>query len=109
MFGNNLFLSDKIVESCFCDCEDECLLDRWRYSSITFVLRFEDVAFVFCRDPSTFFDLERLLSCVKIAFIANGVFSKTCPEEIATVFFWSTLQREKELEQIIARTHLVMH
>ena len=29
--------------------------------------------------------------------------------EIGTVFFWSTLQYEKELEQIIARTHLVMH
>ena len=30
MFGSNLFLSDKIVDSRFCDCEDECLWDRWR-------------------------------------------------------------------------------
>ena len=29
MFGSNLFLSDKIVDSRFCDCEDECLWDRW--------------------------------------------------------------------------------
>ena len=29
--------------------------------------------------------------------------------EIATVFFWSPLQVEKDLEQIIARTHFVMH
>ena len=29
--------------------------------------------------------------------------------EIATVFFWSPLQCEKELEQIIARTPFVMH
>ena len=27
MFGSNLFLSDKIVDSSFCDCEDECLWD----------------------------------------------------------------------------------
>ena len=40
---------------------------------------FEYVAFVFCRDPSTF-GFERLLSCVKIALIANRVFSKTCLE-----------------------------
>ena len=30
VFGSNLFLSDKIVDSRFCDCEDECLRDRWR-------------------------------------------------------------------------------
>ena len=35
--------------------------------------------FVFCRDPSTF-GFKRLLSCVKIALVANGVFSKTCLE-----------------------------
>ena len=39
----------------------------------------EHVAFVFCRDPSTF-GFERLLSCVKIALMANRVFSKTCLE-----------------------------
>ena len=44
-----------------------------------FVLHFEHVAFVFCRDPSTF-GFERLLSCVKIVLIANWVFSKTCLE-----------------------------
>ena len=53
--------------------------DRWRWVSIRFVLHFEHVAFVFCRDPSTF-GFERLLSCVKIALIANRVFSKTCLE-----------------------------
>ena len=74
MFGSNLFSSDKIVDSCFCDCEDECLRDRLR-----FVLHFEHVAFVFYRDPSTFV-FEGLLSCVKIALIANRVFSKTCLE-----------------------------
>ena len=47
--------------------------------SIRFVLHFEHVAFVFCRDPSTFI-FERLLSCVKIALIANRVFSKTSLE-----------------------------
>ena len=40
---------------------------------------FEHIAFVFCRDPSTFI-FERLLSCVKIALIANKVFSKSCLE-----------------------------
>ena len=79
MFGSNLFLSDKIVDSRFCDCEDECLWDRWRQVSIRFVLHFEHVAFVFCRDPSTF-GFERLLSIVKIALIANRVFTKTCIE-----------------------------
>ena len=29
--------------------------------------------------------------------------------EIATVFFWSTIQFKKELGQIIARTFFVMH
>ena len=29
--------------------------------------------------------------------------------EIATVFFWPPFQCEKELEQIIARTHFVVH
>ena len=28
MFGSNLFLSDKIVDSRFCDCENECLRDQ---------------------------------------------------------------------------------
>ena len=41
-----------------------------------FFLHFEHVAFVFCRDPSTFV-FERLLSCVKVALIASRVFSKT--------------------------------
>ena len=44
-----------------------------------FVLHFEHVAFVFCRDPATF-GFERLLFCVNIALIANRVFSKTCLE-----------------------------
>ena len=42
-------------------------------------LRLEHVAFVFCRDPSTFV-FERLLSFVKIALIVIRVFSKTCLE-----------------------------
>ena len=50
-----------------------------RLVSIRFVLHFEHVAFVFCRDHSTFV-FERLLSGVKIALIANRVFSKTCLE-----------------------------
>ena len=79
MFGSNFFLFDKIVDSRFCDCEDECLRDRWRKVSIRFVLRFEHVAFVLCREPSAFV-FERLLSCVKIALVANRVFSKTCLE-----------------------------
>ena len=29
--------------------------------------------------------------------------------DIVTVLFWSALQCEKEVEQIIARTHLVMY
>ena len=41
-------------------------------------LQFENVAFVFCREP-------KLLSCVKIAFMANRVFSKTCPEAFLQV------------------------
>ena len=64
MFGSYLFLSDRIVDSRFCDCEDECLRDRWRKVSIRFVLHFEHVAFVFCRDSSTFV-FERLLSFCK--------------------------------------------
>ena len=36
---------------------------------------FEHVAFVFCRNPSTF-GFERLFSCVKIALIAIGSFLK---------------------------------
>ena len=55
------------------NCEDECLRDRWGYISISFVLRFEHVAIVFCRDPPTFV-LERLLSLVQITLIANRVF-----------------------------------
>ena len=79
IFGSNLYLSDKIVDSHICDCEDECLRDRCRLVSIRFVLHFEHVAFVFCRDPSTFV-FERLLSCVKITLTVNRVFSKTCLE-----------------------------
>ena len=85
MFGNIFFLSDKIVDSRFCDCEDECLRDRWRWVSIRFVLHFEHVAFVFCWDPSTF-GFERLSSCVKIALIANRVFSKNLSRSIYTSF-----------------------
>ena len=83
MFGRNLFLSDKIVEARFCDCEDECLRDRWRLISKRFVLHFEYVAVVFCRPappppPHTHtFVLERLLSCVKTPLIANMVSFKT--------------------------------
>ena len=84
MFGSNLFLSDKIADSRFFDCEDECLRDRWSWVSIRFVLHFEHVAFVFCRDPSTF-RFERLLCCVKIALITNRVFSKTCLEVLIQV------------------------
>ena len=29
MFGSNLFLSDKIVDSRFYDCKDKCFRDRW--------------------------------------------------------------------------------
>ena len=84
MFESNLFLSDKIIDSRFCDCEDECLRDQWSLVSIRFVLHFEHVVFVFCREPSTF-GFERLLSCVKIALIANRVFSKTCLEVFVQV------------------------
>ena len=42
-------------------------------------------AFVLCRDPPTFV-LERLLSLVKIALIANGVFLKTLPRSVKTSF-----------------------
>ena len=42
-------------------------------------------AFVLCRDPPTF-TLERLLSLVKIAFIANRVFFKTLPRSVKTSF-----------------------
>ena len=73
------------MDSRLCDCEDECLRDRWRKVSIRFVLHFEQVAFVFCRDPSTFV-FERLLSCVKIALIANRVFIKTCLEVFIQAF-----------------------
>ena len=51
VFGRNLFLSDRIVESRFCDFEDECLRDRRRYVSIRYVLHSEHVAFVFYTDP----------------------------------------------------------
>ena len=54
------------------------------WSRVRFVLHFEHVAFVFCRDPPTFV-FERLLSCVKIAVIANRVFSKTCLEVLIQV------------------------
>ena len=69
----------------FCDCEDECLWDRWRYVSYRFVLYFEHVAFVFCRDLPSFV-LERLLFLVKIALIANRVFFKTTSRSIYTSF-----------------------
>ena len=49
-----------------------------------FFLHFEHVAFVFCRDPSTFI-FERLLSCVNIALIANRIFSKTCLEVLIQI------------------------
>ena len=42
-------------------------------------------AFVLCRDPPTFV-LERLLSLVKIALIANRVFFKTSPRSVKTSF-----------------------
>ena len=83
MFGSDLFLFDNIVDSRFCDCEDECLRDRWRLVSIRFVLHFEHVAFVFCRDPSTF-GFEKLLSLVKRALMANSVFFKTLFKSIYT-------------------------
>ena len=54
MFGRNLFLSDKIVEPSFCDCEDECIRDRWIPVSISFVLHFEYVASVLCRHTFRF-------------------------------------------------------
>ena len=38
-------------------------------------------SFVLCRDPPTFV-LERLLSLVKIALIANRVFFKTLPRSV---------------------------
>ena len=67
----------------FCDCEDECLWDRWSSASIRFVSHFEYVAIVFCRNPPTFV-LERLLSLVKRALIANSVFFKTLSKSIYT-------------------------
>ena len=42
-------------------------------------------AFVLCRNPPTFV-LERLLSLVKIALIANRVFFKTLPRSVKTSF-----------------------
>ena len=39
--------------------------------------------FVLCRDPPTFV-LERLLSLVKIALIANRVFFKILPRSVKT-------------------------
>ena len=59
-------------------------IDGGKLVTFRFVLHFEHVAFVFCRDPSTF-GFERLLSCVKIALIANRVFSKTCLELLIQV------------------------
>ena len=41
------------------------------------------MAIVFCRNPPTFV-LERLLSLVKRALIANGVFLKTLSKSIYT-------------------------
>ena len=38
----------------YCDCEDECLRDRWRKISIRFVLHFEHVAIVYCIGPAYF-------------------------------------------------------
>ena len=46
---------------------------------VFFFLHFKHVAFVFCSDPLTF-DLERLLSCVKIALTANRVYFEPYPE-----------------------------
>ena len=48
MFGRNLFLSDKIAESRFCDFEDG--IDGGRLVVGLFYI-FEHVAFVFCREP----------------------------------------------------------
>ena len=42
-------------------------------------------AFVLCGDPPTFV-LERLLSLVKIALIANRVFFKTLPRSVKMSF-----------------------
>ena len=50
-------------------------------ANIRFVSHFEHVAIVFCRDPPTFV-LERLLSFVKRALIANSVFFKTLSKSI---------------------------
>ena len=52
-------------------------------ASIRFVSHFQHVAIVFCRDPPTFV-LERLLSLVKRALIANSVFFKTLSKSIYT-------------------------
>ena len=52
-------------------------------ASIRFVSHFEHVAIVFCRDSPTFV-LERLLSLVKRALIANSVFFKTLSKSIYT-------------------------
>ena len=49
-----------------------------------FFLTFQHVAIVFHRAPT--FVLERLLSCVKTALVANRVFHKTCPEVVIQVY-----------------------
>ena len=53
--------------------------------SIRFVLHFEHVVIVLCRDPPTSV-LERLLSLVKIALIENRIFFKTLSRSIYTMF-----------------------
>ena len=72
-----------------------------RSTSIRFVLHFEHVAIVFCRGPPTFV-LEKLLSCVKIALVANRVFFKTLSRNIYTRFMITgsgqgVIKRKKKL------------
>ena len=45
--------------------------------------------------------------CSKAVF--RNVLENWCLIQVAIVSFWSTLQCEKELEEIIARTHFIMH
>ena len=80
MFGRNLFLPDKIVESRFYDCKDEYLRDRRG-----FALHNEHVAIVFAEIPHTFV-LETLLSNLKTELIANRVCFKTLSRSIYTSY-----------------------
>ena len=59
--------------------EEICFHQTRPRNDIFVIVKTIDVAIVFCRHSPTFV-LERLLSCVKIALIANTVFSKSCPE-----------------------------